>query len=106
MFTGHVEPWDAEGWYYAGALFAAGFIATLFLPRAFWVAPIGVCAGQLVYGLYLEGTAFGPLEIMFAIVYGIAALAGALAGATVMWIISVLARIVRWITGRRAEVPG
>ena len=51
MFTGHEEPWDAEFRYYVGVLFLGGFVAAIFLPKAFWVAPIGVYVGQLLYGL-------------------------------------------------------
>ena len=52
VITGHTEPWDVEGRYYLGALAVAGFVASLALPKAFWVAPIGVVVGQLLYGLY------------------------------------------------------
>jgi hypothetical protein len=62
--TGQDEPWDADGRYYVWALFAAGFVATVFLPKAFWVAPIGVCMGQLLYGWYLIAPECDALRLL------------------------------------------
>ena len=104
MFTGQEEPWDAEGRYYVGALFVAGFVATVFLPKAFWVAPIGVYVGQLLFGLYLyepEGATLWPLGIVLAVFYCVAALAGALACAILMWLIRVLVTACRFVLGPR-----
>jgi hypothetical protein len=87
MFTGHVEPWDAGGRYYLGALFFAGFVAAMFLPKAFWVAPIGVYVGQILYGVYLcnpDELTFWPLRMTLAVVECLAALAGALTCAILM----------------------
>lgn len=103
-FTGHDEPWDADGRYYVGTLFAAGFAATLFLPKAFWVAPIGVYVGQLLFGLYLyepEGTSLWPLGMVLAVFYGLAALAGAMACAILIWLVHLLANMYRFVMGLR-----
>jgi hypothetical protein len=100
--TGEAEPWDAEGRYYVGALFFAGAVATVFLPKAFWVAPTGVYVGQLLYGLYLYKPAdarLWPLGLVFAAFYSVAALVGALACALVMWLIHVLLAVFRLVLG-------
>ena len=98
--TGKPEPWDAEGRYYLGALFVAGAVATVFLPKAFWLAPIGVYVGQLLFCLYVyepEGASLWPLGMVLAVFYCIAALAGALACALLMWLIHVLVAAVRFV---------
>jgi hypothetical protein len=98
--TGKPEPWDAEGRYYLGALFVAGAFATVFLPKAFWLAPIGVYVGQLLFCLYVydpEGASLWPLGMVLAVFYCIAALAGALACALLMWLIRVLVAAVRFV---------
>ncbi len=106
LFTGHAEPWDAEGRYYVGALFVAGFIATIFLPKAFWVAPIGVYVGQLLYGVYLydpESASLWPLGMVLAVFYCVAAFAGALACAMSMWLIHFVLRTFRFVLGLRKQ---
>jgi hypothetical protein len=103
VLTGHEEPWDAEGRYYIWALFVAGAVATVFLPKAFWVAPIGLYVGQLVYGLYLYepvGASLWPLGMVLAVFYCLAALAGALACAVLLWLIGLPVRVVRFVLRR------
>lgn len=46
--TGELEAWDHFAYYMAG-LFVSGLIAACFGPRAFWLAPVGVFAGQFIY---------------------------------------------------------
>jgi chorismate-pyruvate lyase len=45
------EPWDAEGVRYPLALFIAGFVSAVMLPRRFWLGPIALYTGQAAYGL-------------------------------------------------------
>ena len=81
-------------------LFAAGCVAATFLPKAFWVAPIGVYVGQLLFALYLfepEGTAFWPLGMILAVFYCAAALAGAAAGAILMTLLGALLAVLRFL---------
>ncbi|MCH5372808.1 MAG: hypothetical protein JJ992_02440 [Planctomycetes bacterium] len=100
MFTGKAEPWDAAGRYYVWALFAAGAASTIFLPKAFWLAPIAVYVGQLLFCLYIyepEGASLWPLGMVVAVFYGVAALAGALGCALLMWLIHVLVSVCRFV---------
>jgi len=106
MFTEFPEPWDAGFKYYGGALFAAGFVAAVFLPKAFWVAPIGVYVGQLVYCLYVyepEGVSLWPLGMVLAVFYCVAALVGALACAVFVWLIRSAIGVLRFVTGSRKQ---
>ena len=111
MIMGHDEPWDAEGRYYFYALLAAGFVSSLFLARAFWVAPIGVFVGQLLFCIYLaepDGVALWPLGMIVAILYCSVALVGGLAGAVFTWIVSIVLGIVRlfktWKRPKKAAI--
>jgi hypothetical protein len=84
MLTGSDQPWNAEGKHYLWAVFFAGLGATLLFSKAFWVAPFGVCAGQIVYGIYFhqpDGDAFWWIGMVMAVIYCVVALAGAIAGA-------------------------
>jgi hypothetical protein len=106
VLTGHEEPWDAEGRYYVWALFVAGAVATGFLPKAFWVAPIGVYVGQLLYGLYLYEPATAsmwPLGMVLAVFYSLAALAGALACAVLLWLIGLPIRVATFFLRRPSQ---
>ncbi len=106
MVTGHDEPWDAGGKYYLGTLFLAGFVATIFLPKAFWVAPIGVYVGQLLFGLYLydpESASLWPIGMVLAIFYCLAALAGSLMCAILMWLVHLMASTYRFVRGPRKQ---
>jgi len=111
LCTGHDEPWDAGGRYYVGSLFVAGFVASFFLPKAFWVAPIGLYMGQLLFGLYLyepEGATLWPFGMVLAIIYCLAALAGALACAVLMWVVRLMVNAYRFVLGprKRTEKAG
>jgi hypothetical protein len=106
VLTGHEEPWDAEGRYYVWALFVAGVIATVFLPKAFWVAPIGVYIGQLVYGSYLyepASASMWPLGMVLAVFYSIAALAGALTCAVLLWLIGLPVKVAKFFLRRPSQ---
>lgn len=106
LFTGHDEPWDAEGRYYVATLFVAGFVATIFQPKAFWVAPIGVYIGQLLFGVYLyepEGETLWPLGMAWALLYCVATLAGAMACAILMWLVHLFANVFRLVLGLRKQ---
>jgi hypothetical protein len=85
VITGRDEPWDSPGFYYPGALLAAGVIAG-FICRGYWaVVTLGVFAGQ---ALVLIGRVAGdpgsgglwPLGLMFMAAYSLLALVGALIG--------------------------
>ena len=106
ILSGQVEPWDAEGKYYLQALFVAGFLAAAFSPRAFWVAPIGIYIGQLLYCLYLyepEGTTYWPLSMVLAVFYCVAALVGALAGAISMSLLKMGVKTIRCFVPRSVK---
>ena len=70
VLLGHSEPWDAGIKQYLELLFLGGFFAALFHPRAFWVAPLGIYAGQFVYCSYLMdtvGASLWPLGMVMAV---------------------------------------
>ncbi len=105
-FTDELEPWDAAGWYYPGSLFAAGFVATLIRPRVFLAAPVGVCAGQVLFLVYLYHPptfSFLPLGLLFAFIYSFAALAGAFSAALLTWVTWISWRTVRFVFGKPRE---
>jgi hypothetical protein len=105
LFTGHEEPWDAQGRYYVWALFVAGFAATVFRPKAFWLAPVGVCIGQLVYCRYFfetEGDALWLLGMVLIVVYSIVALAGAVGCAMLIWLSRLPLGVVRFVLRKRS----
>ncbi|WP_245962076.1 hypothetical protein [Stutzerimonas urumqiensis] len=52
--TGHVEPWDADGWYYAVALVLSGVLSGLLAPKPLWALYLGGMAGQVLYLLLLR----------------------------------------------------
>lgn len=106
ILTEQVEPWDAEGKFYLQALFLSGFLAAVFSPRAFWVAPIGIYAGQLLYGLYLyepSGTTIWPLQMVLAVLYSVAALIGAFCGAIAMSFLKLGIKAIRCFLPRTAK---
>ena len=101
LITGHDVPWDDEEYYYLGSLAVAGLVASLFLAKAFWVAPIGVFAGQVTYAVYFHEPSkplIWPLVIVTLLVYSSAAMFGSFVGAFMVWIISLLTGIVRFFT--------
>jgi hypothetical protein len=79
--TGHKEPWDAQIFYYAGALLAGGFVSGLLVPKALWAHYFGAVAGQLFYQLAFMK--IGPLLVIgaaFLLAYSLLYLCGALIG--------------------------
>lgn len=82
--TGHVEPWDADGLFYVGALIVAGSVAGAITPRPLWALYAGSLIGQLGYeliflrlgSLFFLGAAF---LLGYAVIFlAAAALAGAI----------------------------
>lgn len=103
-FTGAKEPWYAEGRYYLVALFLTGAVSSVFLPRAFWVAPLGAYLGQLLYGVFLyepDGVSFWPIGMVLALFYSVSTLAGGLAGALGMWALGICLGMLQFLFGRR-----
>ena len=83
--TGHREPWDAPGVYYAGALLVGGALGGLLVPGHWVEVTIGIFAGQslvMLGGVMAEPAIGGlwPLGIMFLGVYTSLALLGAALG--------------------------
>ena len=84
--TGHVEPWDADGLFYAGALIVAGSVAGAITPRPLWALYLGALIGQFGYELIIQR--IGPLFLIgavFLLGYSViflaaAALAGSIRG--------------------------
>ncbi len=63
--TGHAEPWDADGMFYAGSLAVAGSGAGALIPKPLWAHYFGAVVGQLVYELlFLD---IGPLFLLGAV---------------------------------------
>jgi hypothetical protein len=84
------------GW----ALFTAGFMATVFLPKAFWLAPIGVCIGQLLYGWYFvepQADALRLVGMVLMVVYSVAPLGGAVGCAILIWLIRFPLGVLRFV---------
>jgi hypothetical protein len=84
--TGHSEPWDAEGGYYAGALLATGALGGLLLPLNWPAVVLGIFAGQVLVilgGVLADPTSASlwPLGLVFLGAYSVLALVGALLGA-------------------------
>jgi len=62
LITGHLEPWDAGGLYYVGALTVTGIVAGGLFPRPLWAHYLGSVIGQLTYELiFLK---LGPLFVI------------------------------------------
>jgi hypothetical protein len=86
--TGRLEPWDASGLYYPGALLLAGFLGGLLVPGHWGEVAIGVYAGQalVLLGRVLSDPGSGglwPLGLMMLAPYSLIALAGALLGSAI-----------------------
>jgi hypothetical protein len=80
--TGHQEPWDSPGVYYAAALLGAGAIGGFLVPGHWAEVAVGVFTGQAVVLLarVLAEPASGglwPLGILFLGLYSLLALLGA-----------------------------
>jgi hypothetical protein len=84
LVTGHLEPWDADGLYYVGALTVTGIVAGGFFPRPLWAHYLGSIVGQLTYELiFLK---LGPLflvGIVFLLAYSVVFLVAAAIAARV-----------------------
>ena len=80
--SGHHEPWDAEGFYYAAALAVAGAVSGLVSPRPIWAQYLGAVLGQAAFELiFLPGGPLFLLGVAFMLGYSLifvvtAALAG------------------------------
>jgi hypothetical protein len=62
LVTGHLEPWDADGLYYVGALTVTGMGTGGFFPRPLWAHYLGSVVGQITYELiFLK---LGPLFLV------------------------------------------
>jgi len=78
--SGHAEPWDADGPYYALALAVAGAISGGLLPRPLWAHYLGAVCGQAAFEVLFLG--IGPLFIIglaFLLGYSVVFLAAAAA---------------------------
>jgi len=81
LVTGHKEPWDAEGFFYIGSLFAVGVIAGFSIPKPLWALYLGSVVGQMIYELIF--LSLGPLFVLgvgFLLGYSLLFLVGALIG--------------------------
>jgi hypothetical protein len=80
--TGHREPWDAEGFFYVGALTVAGAGAGALASKPLWAHYVGAFTGQLVYEtLFLKPGPLFIVGIVFLLGYSVVfALAAAVAG--------------------------
>jgi hypothetical protein len=84
--TGQSEPWDADGGYYVGTLFASGALGGFLIPAHWASVALGIFAGQLlvILGGVLADPASGalwPLGVAFLAAYTMLALTGALLSA-------------------------
>jgi hypothetical protein len=80
--TGHSEPWDSPGMYYAASLLGAGVIGGFLVPGHWAEVAVGVFTGQavvLVARVMAEPASGGlwPLGILFIGLYSLLALLGA-----------------------------
>lgn len=65
MLLGRAEPWDVDGFFYVGALAAAGLISGALCPKPLWAQYVGSVGGQLAYeALFLP---VGPLILLGAV---------------------------------------
>ena len=83
--TGHQEPWDSPGMYYAASLLGAGVIGGLLVPGHWAEVAVGVFTGQamvLLARVLAEPASGGlwPLGILFLGFYSLLALVGARLG--------------------------
>jgi hypothetical protein len=81
LVTGHKEPWDAEGFFYFGSLFATGVVSGFSIPKPLWAHYLGSVLGQATYALIF--LPLGPLFVLgvgFLLGYALLFLVGALVG--------------------------
>lgn len=85
----HREPWDAEGPYYMISLFIAGLVPALIEPRQFWIWPIGVYLGQILFivgGSFLwtsAGANLAVVGVVLLVLYMLPTIIGAGVGAAI-----------------------
>lgn len=65
LLTGHVEPWDADGYFYVSALAVAGLGAGAMIPQSLRMHYLGAVLGQLGYELLFLHV--GPLFVIGAV---------------------------------------
>lgn len=65
LLTGRLEPWDAEGPFYAAALATAGLVSGALRPRPLWAHYAGAVAGQVAYEILFLPV--GPLILVGAL---------------------------------------
>jgi hypothetical protein len=85
LITGRDEPWDAQGFYYPGALLAAGLIGGFVSPGHWAVVTLGIFGGQAMVLMARVAASPGsgglwPLGLLFMAAYSLLALVGALVG--------------------------
>jgi hypothetical protein len=84
LMTGHLEPWDADGLYYVGALTVAGIVTGGLFPRPLWAHYLGSVVGQLTYELiFLKLGPLFLLGIVFLLGYSVVFLVAAAIAARV-----------------------
>jgi hypothetical protein len=84
LMTGHLEPWDADGLYYVGALTVTGIVTGGLLPRPLWAHYLGSVVGQLTYELiFLKLGPLFLLGIVFLLGYSVVFLVAAAIAARV-----------------------
>lgn len=80
--SGQAEPWDGDGLYYSGALFTAGVLAGVIVPRPRWALYLGVVVGQVLYLLlFLPLSPLLAVGFAFLLLWSLLFAAGACAGA-------------------------
>ena len=50
--TGHIEPWDSDLPIYSAYLVISGFLTATIEPKYFWIGPVFIYFGQLVFTVF------------------------------------------------------
>lgn len=88
LITGHEEAFDA-GAYYWIALLAAGMIPALLEPRRFYIWPLPVIGGQILFTLPATlNSPFGPLGWIFILILSPVIFVGSFVGFLTMKVVS------------------
>jgi len=96
LVTGRVEPWDAGGWYFVGALIASGLLIGLAIRRWVWLAVLGIYVGQAMV-MFLRPQGGGERAPWWATAYMLAIFTAISLGA------SLLVVVTRWLLLRRSS---